>query len=317
MSEAPIKNPSLKNAIAAPASAYYCAAMPDAAPMKVVDILTASTQYLQGKGIEGPGMAAKLLLSRLLNCKHLELIFKYDLVLSEKQLEAMRRGIKRVAAGEPVQYVIGETGFMGHTIKTDNRALIPRPETEILVETVLASAALWQHAKPVIVDVGTGSGCIVVSLAKEKPGAHYLAFDVSDQALSLARENAKTLGVADHVTFAQTELGDALEPETADAIISNLPYIPTAVIDTLQPQVRDHEPRVALDGGANGVEVIEGVVYDATIVLKPGGLIFLEIGADQGKAVSTMLRDAGFENVAVKQDLAGLDRIVTGRLPEG
>ncbi|MCE9616580.1 MAG: peptide chain release factor N(5)-glutamine methyltransferase [Lentisphaerae bacterium] len=291
--------------------------MSETAPKKVVDVLMAATQYLAGKGVEGPGLAAKLLLSRLLNCKHLEIPFKFDVVLTEKQLEAMRRGVKRVAAGEPVQYVIGETGFMGHNIKTDKRALIPRPETELLVEAVLACVPLWQRGKPVIVDVGTGSGCIIVSLAKARPDAHYLAFDISPEALALARENAAELGVADQVTFAHAELGDAMEPETADAIISNLPYIPTAVIETLQTQVRDHEPRVALDGGERGVDVIEGVVYDATIVLKPGGLIFLEIGADQGEAVRDIVRDAGFDQIAVRQDLAGLDRIVTAVLPAG
>lgn len=289
--------------------------MSDPEPKKVVDILTASTQYLAGKGIESPGLAAKLLLSRLLNCKHLDLAFKFDLVLTDKQLDAMRRGVKRVAAGEPVQYVTGETGFMGHPIKVDKRALIPRPETEGLVETVLACEALWARDKPVVVDVGTGSGCIVGSLAKARPNAVYLAFDVSEDALALARENATALGVTDRVTFARAELGDAMDPESADAIISNLPYIPTAEVDRLPPEVRDHEPRVALDGGPQGVEVITGVAYDAAIVLKPGGLIFLEIGAEQGAAVSAILREVGYAQVTVQKDLAGLDRIVTGVLP--
>ncbi|MDA0576469.1 MAG: peptide chain release factor N(5)-glutamine methyltransferase [Verrucomicrobia bacterium] len=289
--------------------------MPETPPKKVVDVLTAATQYLHGKGIESPGLAAKLLLSRLLNCKHLDLIVRYDVALSDKQLEAMRRGIKRVGAGEPVQYVIGETGFMGHAIKTDKRALIPRPETELLVETVLDCAALWQRPRPVVLDVGTGSGCIIASLAKARPDAQYLAFDVSEEALSLARENAAVLGVADRVTFTRAELGDAMEPETAHSLVSNLPYIPSAAIAGLQTQVRDHEPLVALDGGVSGVEVIEGVVCDAAIVLKPGGMLFLEIGADQGQSVSTILRDAGFDAVTVKKDLAGLDRIVTGVLP--
>jgi release factor glutamine methyltransferase len=289
--------------------------MTDPGPKKVVDILTAASGYLAGKGIENPGLASKLLLSRLLNCKHLELAFRFDQVLTERQLEAMRRGIKRVAAGEPVQYVIGETGFMGNTMKVDKRALIPRPETEGLVEIVLGCAPLWQRAKPVVVDVGTGSGCIVLSLVKEKPQAHYLAFDISEDALALARENAAALGLSERVVFTLAELSDAMQPETVDAVISNLPYIPTAEIETLEPQVKDHEPRVALDGGPNGLSVIEDVVGDAAIVLKPGGWIFLEIGADQGEAVRELLGDAGFEDVAVRKDLAGRDRVVTGVLP--
>lgn len=289
--------------------------MTDPGPKKVVDILTAASGYLAGKGIENPGLASKLLLSRLLNCKHLELAFRFDQVLTERQLDAMRRGIKRVAAGEPVQYVTGETGFMGNTVKVDKRALIPRPETEGLVEIVLACAPLWQRPKPVVVDVGTGSGCIVLSLIKEKPEAHYLAFDISEDALALARENAAALGLSERVVFTLAELSDAMQPETVDAVISNLPYIPTAEIETLEPQVKDHEPRVALDGGPNGLSVIEDVVGDAAIVLKPGGWIFLEIGADQGDAVRELLGDAGFEDVAVRQDLAGRDRVVTGVLP--
>lgn len=290
--------------------------MPEAPPRKVVDILTSASEYLAANGVESAGLAAKLLLSRLLNCKPLELAFKFNDVLSERQLAAMRRGIKRVAAGEPVQYVIGETGFMGHTLKVDKRALIPRPETEILVETVLACAPLWQRDTPAIVDVGTGSGCIVLSLVKAKPEARYLAFDVSDDALALARENAGALDVADRVAFTKADIADALEPETCDALIANLPYIPAADVVALPREVRDHEPRTALDGGPTGLALIARAVDDATVVLKAGGYLFLEIGADQGAAVTALLREAGFRDITVKQDLNRRDRVVTGVLGE-
>ena len=149
----------------------------------------------------------------------------------------------------------------------------------------------------------------------ERPDARYLAFDVSADAIALARENAAACGVAEKVIFAQVELADAMEPETADAVICNLPYIPTSDCETLPPHIRDHEPRIALDGGETGLEVIEAAVYDASLTLKPGGWLFLEIGSDQGEAVSRILRDAGFDSIAVKPDLAGLDRVVTGMLP--
>ncbi len=291
--------------------------MTETGPKKVVDVLTAASGYLAGKGIESPGLAAKMLLGRLLNCKPLELAFRYDVVLSDRHLEAMRRGVKRVAAGEPVQYVIGETGFMGQTVKVDARALIPRPETEGLVEIVLQCEALWRRPAPVIVDVGTGSGCIVVSLARERAQARYVACDISAEALTLARENAAAQGLAERISFAQSTLGEALPPESADAVISNLPYIPSATIDTLAPQVRDHEPRVALDGGPDGLRIIEDVIGEAAIALKPGGWLFLEIGAEQGDAVRELLGDAGFDAITVHRDLAGHDRVVAACLPEG
>ena len=280
------------------------------APKKVVEVLTAASEYLAGRGVDNPGMASKLLMSRLLKCKHLELNFKFNDDLTEKQLAAMRRGIKRVGSGEPVQYVIGETGFMGHDVKVDKRALIPRPETEVLVETVLACDALWSRDMPVIVDVGTGSGCIVISLAKARKDARFLACDISADALSLAKENAQALGVADRIGMVEDDLADALEPQMVDAVISNLPYIPSDDYEKLPVHIKDHEPREALDGGPGGLGVIESVIYDAAIVLKQGGYAFLEIAPDQSDRVSGFLRDAGFKEVQIKKDLSQRDRIV-------
>ncbi len=291
--------------------------MSESGPTKVVDVLAASSEYLDQKGVENPGLASKLLLSRLLNCKHLELNFKFNEDLTDKQLEAMRRGVKRVAAGEPVQHVIGETGFRDETIQVDNRALIPRPETEILVETVLKCDPLWKRDKPFIVEVGTGSGCIAISIARERTHAQIVAFDISNDALELARTNVTESGLDSRITLAQADVSDALDPECVDAVVSNPPYIASDEIEQLDVQVKDHEPRVALDGGAGGIEIIENVIYDAAMVLKPGGYIFLEIGAEQGEAVSSLLQDAGFEGIAVDQDLANRDRVVSGRLPAG
>ena len=284
-------------------------------PTKVVDVLAASSEYLDQKGIENPGLASKLLLSRLLNCKHLELSFRFNEDLSEKQLSAMRRGVKRVASGEPVQYVIGETGFRDETIKVDSRALIPRPETEILVETVLDCEPLWQREQPLIIDVGTGSGCIAISLAKARQQARLVAFDISGEALELARTNIAALSLESRITLAQADISDALDPESVDAVVSNAPYIPSSDIEALQTPVKNHEPHVALDGGESGLDVIESVIFDAAIVLKAGGYVFLEIGADQASAVSAMLGDTGFDGICVRKDLADRDRVVSGHVP--
>jgi release factor glutamine methyltransferase len=286
-------------------------------PKTVLNVLQGGADFLQKKGIEDPRLVCEMLLARLLSCKRLELYLKYDEVLSEKKLEAMRRGIKRAAAGEPVQYILGETGFRNAVFKVDRRALIPRPETELLVEHVLACEALWQGAAPAIVDVGTGSGCIILSLAAERPHGRYLALDASEEALSLARENAATLDLTDTVHFAHADLSDVVDPESVDAVVANLPYIPSADCEHLDAEIRDHEPRMALDGGPNGLNIIETVVQDAAIVLKNGGMLFLEIGDDQGAEVVSLLKQSGFSETAVKQDLNGRDRVVLGKLEIG
>lgn len=280
----------------------------------VIDVLTLSERYLTQHHVEQPRLISELLLSRLLRRPRLELALDYKRPLPESHLEAMRRGLKRVADGEPVQYVLGETGFMNHIFKTDRRALIPRPETEVLVRLVLDCEPLWQQERPAIADVGTGSGCIVLSLAAARPKGRYLALDVSEEALSLARENAERLGLKDRVIFACEMLSDLIEAESMDAIIANLPYIPTAAVDRLPVNVREHEPRLALDGGASGLDVITSIVEDAAIALKSDGLLFLEIGEEQGAAVSGLMKSAGFEAVRVHPDLNGRDRVVTGHL---
>lgn len=280
----------------------------------VLEVLTLSEHYLARRRVDQPRLIAEMLLSRLRRRPRLELALEYAQPLPEAHLEAMRRGLKRVADGEPVQYVLGETGFMSHVFKTDRRALIPRPETEVLVRLVLDCKPLWQEERPAIADVGTGSGCIVLSLAAARPTGRYLALDVSEDALALARENAGRLGLTDRVIFACEGLSDVIEAETLDAIIANLPYIPTAAIERLPENVRTHEPRLALDGGASGLDIIASVVEDAAIALKSDGRLFLEIGDDQGASVSGLLKAAGFEDVRVHPDLNGRDRVVTGRL---
>ena len=283
-------------------------------PKTVKGVLEAATAYLEARDIEQARLACELLVARLLNCKRLELYLRYDAVLGEKRLAAMRRGVTRVAAGEPVQYVLGRTEFMGHALTVDKRALIPRPETEGLVEKVLATDALWARQKPAVVDVGTGTGCIVISLALARPDGLYIGLDVSADALELARANAAALGVGERVAFDRQELSEVVEPGTLDAIVSNPPYIPTGEWEQLPVHIRDHEPRLALDGGPDGLAVIETLVQDAGFALKPGGFLFLEIGAQQAGAVRDLMAAGGFDDVSVDPDLSGRDRVVTGTL---
>ncbi|MCR5838251.1 MAG: peptide chain release factor N(5)-glutamine methyltransferase [Kiritimatiellae bacterium] len=287
--------------------------------------------YLQAKAVPDPQVAAELLAARLLKTGRGTLAAHLEKDVPEKWLEAMRRGMARLANGEPVQYVIGEWDFRHLTLKCDRRALIPRPETEELVTRVLAhlnrspfpvprSPFPVPHSpfpvphSPVIVDVGTGTGAIVLSLAQEFKGdAAFLGTDVSEDAIALAQENAAKCGLADRVKFAVADgLDDFDEPECVDVIVSNPPYIESAVCDTLDPRVRDYEPRLALDGGVSGLDFYDRYLGDALNILKPGGAVFFEIGEGQGAALAKLMADYGFGEVKIEKDFAGHDRYASG-----
>ena len=279
----------------------------------VGSILKASTEFLAARDVFEPRKACELLMSRLFNCRPLELYVRFESALTENQVAAMRRGVKRLAAGEPAQYIVGQVSFMQRPFRVDKRALIPRPETEELVDAVLGNEAVWRGERPAVCEVGTGSGCIVVSLALAKPQAEYVATDISAQALELAGVNAAALGAEKLVRFCQCDLADAVEPDSLDAVVANLPYISTGDWEKLPRHIRDYEPRTALDGGPDGLGIIREIVPDAWFALKPGGMVFLEIGADQAARVSQILSDAEFLDVKVAKDLAGHDRVVSAR----
>ncbi len=278
----------------------------------VKHVLDSGTTFLETRCVAEARLKCELLLARLLGCPRLEIYLQFDRVLSEPHLAAMRRGIKRLASGEPVQHILGTVDFRGHRFKTDPRALIPRPETELLVQALLDWDGLADNA--LVVDVGTGSGCIAISLALARPDLRCVGLDISDDALALARENAAALDVATHVVFAHADLSDCVEPESVDAIVANLPYISSAEWEALPSDVRDFDPRTALDGGTDGLDVIRDIVPDAAIALRPGGRIFLEIGAAQATPVRGILADEGFTGITISQDLAGRDRIATGTI---
>lgn len=274
--------------------------------------------FLSAKGVEDSRVCAELLAARLLKCGRGGIAAHASDEVREAHLEAMRRAIRRLSANEPLQYVLGEWDFRTLTLKCDRRALIPRPETEELVTRVLAH--LRSHCgatRPFIVDVGTGTGAIILSLAAEYRGeAVFLATDVSEDALSLAKENAEKCGLADKVRFAAMDgLDDFDEPEIVDVIVSNPPYIESAVCDTLAPNVRDWEPRLALDGGAEGLDFYDRYLADALNILKPGGAVFFEIGEGQGDSLRKLMTGYGFEGIRIEKDYAGHDRYACATLP--
>lgn len=279
-----------------------------------------ATAYLDAKDVPDAAVAAESLAARLLKCGRGLLASSLEKEVPERFLEAIRRAMARLAKGEPLQYVIGEWDFRTLTLTCDKRALIPRPETEELVTRVLKHLEARRKAgaePPVVVDVGTGSGCILLSLAKEFKGeATFLGIDISPAAVSLATENAARCGLADRVRFVVADgLDDFDEPETVDVLVSNPPYIPTAECATLDPRIREHEPMNALDGGPEGLDFYERLVGDALNVLKPGGAVFFETGDGQGPALKKLFFDAGFDDIRIEPDYAGHDRYASARLP--
>ena len=279
------------------------------------EIVGKAEGYLEARGVPDARVASELLAARLLRVGRGLLGGALEKEAPAKFVEAMRRGMRRLAEGEPLQYVLGEWDFRTLTLKCDPRALIPRPETEELVTRALAR--LKEAEMPFVVDVGTGTGAIILSLAREfkGPGA-FLGTDVSPDAIALAQENAARCGLAERVKLVIADgLDDFDEPGVVDLIVSNPPYVRSAVCDTLDPRVRDHEPRLALDGGSEGLDFYDRYLGDALNILKPGGAILFEIGEDQGEAVRKLMFDYGFDDIRIERDWAGHDRYASANLP--
>ncbi len=275
------------------------------------ELLSLGEGYLSRYEVPDARVACELLAARLFKCGRMELYRHADAVPPERLVDAMRRGLRRVAGGEPVQYVLGQWDFRRLTLKVDRRALIPRPETEQLVDLVLKSQQAAGCDKPLVVDVGTGTGCIILSLAQELGRGVFVGLDKSAEALSLARENAVFTGLERRVLFAESDGCGEFDPASVDVLVSNPPYIRSRMVDGLDRHIREHEPRMALDGGEDGLDVYRALLLDAVMVLKPGGGVFFEIGDEQGAALRDLLDEYGFTAVAVIKDYAGKDRFAT------
>ncbi|MGN0853507.1 MAG: peptide chain release factor N(5)-glutamine methyltransferase [Kiritimatiellia bacterium] len=281
------------------------------------ELLELGKDYLARKGVPEADVAMELLMGRLLKCGRGFLAPHFMETPAERYVEALRRGMSRLAAGEPIQYVLGEWDFRSLTLTCDRRALIPRPETEELVTRVLGFLNAYSaQTPPVVVDVGTGSGCILLALAQEFKGdAAFLGIDVSAAAVSLAAENAARCGLSSRVEFAVSDgLDDFDEPGIVDVLVSNPPYVPTDACMELDPRIRNFEPMNALDGGVQGLDFYERLIADALNVVKPGGGVFFEIGDGQGAALRKLFFDAGFDDIRIESDYAGHDRYASAVL---
>ena len=273
----------------------------------VSQVLRLSTEHLAAKGSETPRLDAERLLAKALGLERIELYMAIERPLTPPELDAARRLVARRARREPLQYVLGEWGFRRLTLTVDRRALIPRPETEVLVERSLA--LIEGLDRPRVLDVGTGSGAIALALADEHPGAVVTGLDSSEDALALATENVARTGLA--VQLARHDLFQGLPDGPWDLIVSNPPYVDAADLPTLQPEVRDWEPHGALSAAG----AVEAVARGSVDVLAPGGGLALEVGAGQTDATAALLTELGLVEVRVTRDLRGVDRVVEGVRP--
>jgi release factor glutamine methyltransferase len=277
---------------------------------RLLEVLTSGTGYLDKKGIEEARLNMEHLLAHVLACRRMDLYLRFDQMLPESQLEALRPLLRRRGEGEPLQHLLGTVEFGGLELVCDHRALVPRPETETLVELTLAEVKAHPPAR--ILDMATGSGCIGLSLAKALPAASVVLADISEDALELAQLNTARVGFDRSVRSLRTDLYEKLEAQTFDLIIANLPYIPHHEIAQLSREVK-RDPALALDGGTSGLEIIERFLKDTAGHLNDGGLVALEVGHDQGQRTADICRENGLIQAWTKPDLAGIERFVFAR----
>lgn len=274
----------------------------------VKEVLEWTGEYLKEGGVERARLEAETLLAHALKVDRLQLYLNPERPLEEEELDRYRPLIKKRREGTPLQYVTGKVNFMGFPLKVDKRALIPRPETEELTEEILDAHRGKEGLK--VLDLGTGTGAIVIALAKFLVGGELSAVDIDEETLQLATENAEMNDVREEISFILSDWFEEVEGEF-DLIVSNPPYVSASELEELDPQITDHEPRRALDGGEGGLEEIDRILKAAPPYLNPEGRLYLEIGAQQGEEVEEIVGGiAELEQAKLLQDTGGQDRII-------
>ena len=279
--------------------------------MTVLELLQSTSDYLARKGIDQPRLNIEHLLADSLGKKRIELYLEFDRQLKETELAPLREKVRRRATGEPLQHLLGSWDFYGRTFKVDRRALIPRPETELLVDVVLPELKAASREGMRLIDVGTGCGILAITFALEISGLEVVAVDLSSDALTLARENAARFNLESRIEFVQSNLLDQTDG-VFRWVVANLPYIPTAELDTLQREVK-HDPKLALDGGRDGLDVIRKLVASLQTRLAPSALIVLEVGPDQAEPVRELLARQNYRDISMTKDYQGVQRIVSAK----
>ena len=276
--------------------------------MTVLEVLQSSTEYFKKRNIESPRLNAEHLLAHVLNQKRIELYLQFERVLAEAELVPLRELVRRRGQGEPLQHLLGTVEFAGRVFACDKRALVPRPETEHLVELLKSRIP---HPAARILDVGTGSGVIALSLAANSPEARVTATDISDDALALARENAERLGLTNRIEWLTGDLLIYVN-HVYDLIVANLPYVAAVDRAGLSREVL-HDPEVALFGGERGDEVVRRLIEAAPHKLEPGGLLALEVGLGQADDLAALMAEKNYHDIKKEADYAGVTRFLFGR----
>jgi release factor glutamine methyltransferase len=276
-------------------------------------VLRFATEDFQGRGVESPRLEAELLLGSVLGLDRVGLLIQSARPLTEDELKRYRKSIQRRREGEPVAYILGKREFFGMNFTVDRHVLVPRPETELLVEEALRRTEhrpLYGRA----LDLCTGSGCIAISFASMRKTWQTFGADISPEALRVARDNALHLGAVWNLSFHEGDLFEAVASDAKfELVVSNPPYIERAALSSLPADVRDFEPTIALDGGPDGLDFYRRLAEQAPAHLVPGGVLALEIGSDQASAVQSLLEQRGFFDLRVQQDFAGHDRVISGK----
>jgi release factor glutamine methyltransferase len=274
----------------------------------VLKLLQTTAAYLADKGVDSPRLDAELLLAATLDLDRVGLYVNFERPLNADELTDYRHKVRRRADREPVQYILGETEFWSLPFVVSPAVLIPRGDTEVLIEEALMRLGPQNH----LLDVGTGSGALAVALAHEVADLTVTALDCSTAALAVAADNARRHAVENRVRCVTGDL-QQLPAGPFDVVVSNPPYVPTPEWETLMPEVRDYEPRLALDGGADGLDAYRQLAVQARHVLAPGGWLLVEVGLDQSQDVRALFRAAGLIEVTARNDYAGIPRVVSGR----
>ncbi len=279
--------------------------------MTILELIQKTTAFFEKAGVPDPRLDVELMLAHVLELKRMDLYLQFERQLTEPELDRLRPLVKRRAAREPLQHILEKTDFCGLEIRCTPQALIPRPETELVVQRVIQLLA--NKSPATILDVGTGSGAIALAVAHACPSVALVASDLSEDALALARANAEKAGLQQRVEFRCGNLFEMIAPgEKFDLIASNPPYIPSGEIATLQPEVQ-HDPPLSLDGGADGLDIIRGLIVQSANFLKEDGWLVLEIGQNQASSVRQLLEENGWIKIEIVNDLQGIPRVVSAK----
>lgn len=279
--------------------------------MTVLEVIQRSSEFLARKGVDSPRLQIELLLAHVLQMPRMKLYLNFERSLTDAEAEAVRELVKRRGDRQPLQHLVGSVSFCGIEIMVNGDVLIPRPETELLAEQAWSFLGILGAKPATVLDFGTGSGCLAIATAAKIPEALVHAVDISEAALVVARRNAERHGLTERIQFHSGDGFAGLPTDLVfDLIVSNPPYLPADEIATLQPEVRDHDPVLALDGGADGLDFYRRLAVEGSSRLRAGGRLMLELGDGQAPAVAELLGASGWSVERVEKDYSGRDRIL-------